>query len=77
MTRLSREAVTAARDTSSRSICSSRRRASRARWSISTRDTLLLHKIAFNMTPSVAHTPPTGSREAVLPKYAALLPDAV
>jgi len=54
--------VTAARDTSSRSICSSRRWASRARWSISTRDALLLHRIAFNMAPSIARTPPTRSR---------------
>ena len=51
----------AARGTSWRPIRSSRRRASRARWSSSTRDTLLFHSSAFNMAPSIARTIPAAA----------------
>src|SRR5215469_223992 len=52
--RLNHDAATAARGTSSRSIRSSLRRASRARWSSSTRGTLLFQRSSF-MAPSMAH----------------------
>jgi len=58
-TRVTREAVSAARGTSTRSTCSSRRRTSRARWSSSTRGTLWLHRLGFGMTPSVARSLPS------------------
>ena len=38
---------------------------------------LLLHRIAFNMAPSIARTPPTRSREATLLKYVACSVDIV
>jgi len=54
--RRSRECITAARGTtSSRSICSSRRRPSRARWSSSTFGRPF-HRLAFNMATSIART---------------------
>ena len=67
----------AARGASSRSSCSSRRRASRARWSTSTRDALLLHRIAFNMAPSITRTPPTRSRRRSYTNMRPVLRDSV
>ena len=49
---LSAERITLARVMSCRRIRSSRTRASRARWSSSTRDTLRSHRFALGMTPS-------------------------
>jgi hypothetical protein len=66
-TRLSHESATAARGTSSRSIRSSRRRASCARWSSSTRGTLLFHRFAFSMAPSITRTLPTAARGGAAP----------
>ena len=49
-----RNCLTAARDISSRSIRSSRRRASREHWSSSTLDKLRLQKLFLGMAPSIA-----------------------
>jgi hypothetical protein len=56
--RPNQERATLARDTTSGPIRSSRRRASRERWSSSTLDKLRLHRLMLGMTPSSARTPP-------------------
>jgi hypothetical protein len=48
---------------SSRSIRSSRRRASRERWSSSTLGTLWLHMLIFGMAPSISTDAPDRGRE--------------
>ncbi len=63
-TRLSPESLTAARGTSNRSSRSNRRRASRTRWSSSTRDTLRFHRSAFGMAPSIMRACPRPQPEA-------------
>ena len=55
-----RECTTVARDMNSRSIRSSRRRASRERWSSSTLDKLRLHMLMLGMAPSMVLGPSTG-----------------
>ena len=56
--RLNQESVTETRGTSSLSVRSSRRRASRARWSSSIRGTLWLHRVSFSIAPSIARSFP-------------------
>ena len=60
--RRSRGRLTAAHDMSSRSIRSSRRRASRERWSSSNRNKLRLQKSILGMAPSIAGTLSATSR---------------
>jgi hypothetical protein len=49
---------------SSRSIRSSRRRASRERWSSSTLDKLRLHRLMRGMAPSMVLAPSTGQERS-------------
>jgi hypothetical protein len=69
---LSRECVTAARGTSSRSTRSIRRRASRDRWSISTLGMLLLDRLVVILGPSTARAPPAKARAT--PPYGSPIP---
>jgi hypothetical protein len=59
--RLSRERVATIHGKGCRSIRSSRRRASRDRWSSSTLGTLWLHRLVLGMAPSISCKPPSAA----------------